>query len=352
MKPIVKKVLQSSLAESLTSPLSVDHYLGLIDSKLSINEPRGRIANVERQTEDSVTLTIAPNDNWVTPRPGQHILFGIDLDGVRHRRCFSIASAAGDKRVEITVKRNGDGVVSNFLVDHAEEGQLVYLSHPEGEFYPNVEPPALAFLLSAGSGITPVMSILRSWIDQDCLPDVVFMHYATTDEDMIYTDELAALAEKHSRLTLIIRYTQKHGRIDGETLDREIPELADRMTWLCGPSGFMDAAQELLDTRTTKPIFREQFESTRREAAEGEGEVHFIKSDVAASGDEGSLLEVAENAGLNPPYGCRMGICHSCKCRVSEGTVRDLRNNEVHEIRDTDIQICIHAAAGDVALEI
>lgn len=352
MKPIVKKVLRSSLAESLTTPLSVDHYLGLIDSKLSVNEPRGRIADVERQTEDSVTLTIDPNDNWITPRPGQHILFGIDLHGVRHRRCFSIASAAADKRIEITVKRNGDGVVSNFLVDKAKAGQLVYLSHPEGEFYPNVEPPAKAFLLSAGSGITPVMSILRSWIDHDQLPDVVFMHYARTEEDMIYTDELEALAEKHDNINLILRYTQDSGRIDEQTLDNRVPDLQERMTWLCGPSGFMDAAQELLDTRTSKPIFREQFEATRREAAEGEGEVHFIKSDIAASGDEGSLLEVAENAGLNPPYGCRMGICHSCKCRVSEGTVRDLRNNEVSEIRDTDIQICIHAAAGDVALEI
>ncbi|MES1947577.1 flavodoxin reductase-like protein [Salinisphaera sp. C84B14] len=352
MKPIVRKVLKSSLAKSLTTPLSVDHYLGLIDSKLSVNEPRGRIADVQRQTPDSVTLTIAPNDNWITPRPGQHILFGIDLDGVRHRRCFSIASAARNDRVEITVKRNGDGVVSNFLVDRAKAGQLVYLSHPEGEFYPNVEPPAKALLLSAGSGITPVMSILRSWIDQDCLPDVVFMHYASTDEDMIYTDELDALADAHASLSLVIRYTQEHGRIDGDTLDREVHELGERMTWLCGPSGFMDAAESLLDARTTKPIFREQFEASRREAAQGEGEVHFIKSDVAASGDEGSLLEVAENAGLNPPYGCRMGICHSCKCRVSEGTVRDLRNNEVREIRDTDIQICIHAAAGDVALEI
>ncbi|MES1927155.1 ferredoxin reductase [Salinisphaera sp. T31B1] len=352
MKPIIRKALKSSLAESLATPLSVDHYLGLIDSKLSVDEPRGRIAEATRQTPDSVTLTIEPNDNWTRPAPGQHILFGIDLDGVRHRRCFSIAGAPDENSLEITVKRNGDGAVSNFLVDNVEPGQLVYLTHAEGEFYPNASPPARALLLSAGSGITPMMSILRAWIAADELPDVVFMHYARTSADMIYEDALDRLADEQPSLELVKRFTSADGRISADTLDAAVPDLDERMTWLCGPAGFMDSVQPLLDARTTKPVFREQFESSRREAAHGEGEVHFVQSDVAASGDDGSLLEIAEQAGLNPPYGCRMGICHSCKCRVTEGTVRNLRSNEVQDIRDTDIQLCIHAAAGDVAIEL
>lgn len=351
MKRVVKKVLGSPLAEALASPLSVDDYLGLVDGQLSLTEPRGRIVRVVRQTTDSVTLTIEPNDNWAGHRAGQHVLLGIDLDGVRHSRCFSLVSAPHASTIEITVKRNGDGRVSNFLVDQAERGQLVYLSAARGEFMPEREPPARALLISAGSGITPVMGILRDWIARNVLPDVVFLHYARHRADMIYGDELALLAQRHKALTLVTVLTGEEGRrIDAESLASHVPDLAQRETWLCGPAGFMEAADALLAERSQCPIHREQFASTRREAAHGEGAVHFVKSDVAASGEQGSLLEIAEQAGLKPAYGCRMGICHSCKCRVEQGTVRDLRTNKVRDVRDTDIQLCIHAAAGDVSV--
>lgn len=352
MKPVVKKLLGSPLVGALASPLSVDDYLGLIDSRLSLTEPRGRVVHATRQTADSVTLAIEPNDNWAGHRPGQHVLLGVDLDGVRHSRCFSVVSAPNERLIEITVKRNGDGRVSNFLVDHAARGQLVYLSPAEGDFYPG-RAPQRALLLSAGSGITPVMSLLRHWIARGEIQDVVFLHYARTSEDMIYALELEALAERHAGLRVCNVYTKAGGRrLDANSLLQQVPDLAQRTTWLCGPAGFMDTAEPLIRARSDQPLHREQFAATRREAAHGEGAVQFVKSDIAASGESGSLLEVAEGAGLKPNYGCRMGICHACKCRVAEGSVRDLRTNRVRDVRDTDIQLCIHAAAGDVAVEL
>lgn len=353
MNPAVKKLLGSPLVGALASPLSVDDYLALIDRRLSLREPRGRVSAVARQTPDSVTLTIQPNDNWTGHRPGQHLLLGVDLDGVRHSRCFSIVNAPGDPLIEITVKRNGDGRVSNFLVDHAEPGQLIYLSPAEGDFGPGASVPESALLISAGSGITPVMGVLRDWLARDLVRDVVFLHYARSQMDMIYAAELAALDARHPGLRVETLYTAEGGgRIDAAALDAHVPDLAERETWLCGPAGFMDAAEPLIQARSSQPLHREQFAATRREAAHGEGAVQFVKSDIAASGEDGSLLEVAEGAGLKPAYGCRMGICHACKCRVSEGTVRDLRTNRVRDVRDTDIQLCIHAAAGDVAVEL
>ena len=353
MKPVVKKLLGSSFVGALASPLSVDDYLSLIDSRLSLSEPRGRVTHVVRQTPDSVTLEIEPNDNWQGHRPGQHVLLGVDLDGVRHSRCFSVVSAPNEPMIEVTIKRNGDGRVSNFLVDHAERGQLVHLSPAEGDFYPHAEAPRKALLLSAGSGITPVMSVLRHWIARDEVADVVFVHYARTRDDMIYAAELEAMAQRHDGLRVETVFTADGGRrLDDATLDALVPDLAQRPTWLCGPAGFMDAAEPLIAARSNKTLHREQFAATRREAAHGEGAVRFLNSDVAASGESGSLLEVAEGAGLKPNYGCRMGICHACKCRVAEGSVRDLRTNRVRDVRDTDIQLCIHAAAGDVAVEL
>ena len=353
MKPVVKKFLGSSFVGALASPLSVDDYLSLIDSRLSLSEPRGRVVHVARQTPDSVTLAIEPNDNWQGHRPGQHVLLGVDLDGVRHSRCFSVVSAPNERLIEITIKRNGNGRVSNFLVDHAARGQLVHLSPSEGDFYPHVAAPSQALLLSAGSGITPVMGVLRHWIARGEVRDVVFVHYARTRADMIYAAELEAMAERHPGLRVESVFTADGGsRVDDASLDALVPDLDRRQTWLCGPAGFMDAAEPLITARSDEKLHREQFAATRREAAHGEGAVQFIKSDVAASGESGSLLEVAEGAGLKPNYGCRMGICHACKCRVAEGSVRDLRTNRVREVRDTDIQLCIHAAAGDVTVEL
>ncbi|MGN8160266.1 ferredoxin reductase [Salinisphaera sp. SWV1] len=352
MNPIVKRMLGSALARALAHPSSVDDYLALIDDRLSLAEPRGRIVHAVRQTPDSVTLSIEPNGNWRGHRAGQHVLLGLTLDGARHSRCFSIASAPDEPLIEITVKRNGAGRVSNHLVDHAQRGQLLYLSPAEGDFCPPSQAPARALLLSAGSGITPVMSVLRTWLSHGASTDIVFLHYARAPVDMIYADELEALAAEHARLQSITVFTGAGGaRLDGAALDARVPDLAERETWLCGPAGFMDTAETLIAARSSAPLHREQFAASRRASAHGQGAVQFLKSDIAASGEHGSLLEIAERAGLSPPYGCRMGICHACKCRIAEGTVRDLRTDRVRQVRDTDLQLCIHAAAGDVAID-
>ncbi|MGB7754696.1 MAG: ferredoxin reductase [Salinisphaera sp.] len=353
MNPLVKRVLGSSLAGALAHPSSVDDYLALIDDRLSLAEPRGRIVHTARQTADSVTLSIEPNDNWRGHHAGQHVLLGVNLDGTRHSRCFSIASAPDARLIEITVKRNGDGRVSNHLVDQARTGQLVYLSPAEGDFCPPMQAPAKALLLSAGSGITPVMSVLRTWLARNAPTDVVFLHYARTPVDMIYAAELEKLAAEHAQLQSIAVFTGADGgRLDAAALDAQVPDLAERETWLCGPAGFMDTAETLIAARSNAPLHREQFAASRRASAHGQGAVQFLKSDIAASGEHGSLLEIAEGAGLSPPYGCRMGICHACKCHIAEGAVRDLRTDRVREVRDTDLQLCIHAAAGDVAIDL
>lgn len=353
MKPIVKKMLGSSLATALAYPSSVDDYLALVDDRLSLSEPRGRIVDVVRQTPDSVTLSIEPNDNWRGHHAGQHMLLGLELDGTRQSRCFSIASAPHDPLIEITVKRNGEGRVSNHLVDSARRGQVVYLSPAEGDFCPPAPVPPKALLLSAGSGITPVMSLLRTWLARHAPTDVVFLHYARKPADMIYAAELEALAAEHAQLQSMAVFTGADGaRLDAVALDTQVPDLAERETWLCGPSGFMDTAEALITARSSAPLHREQFAASRRASAHGQGAVQFLKSDISASGEHGSLLEIAEGAGLAPPYGCRMGICHACKCHIDEGTVRDLRTDRVRHVRDADLQLCIHAAAGDVAVDL
>ncbi len=359
MVPGLKKLIGNNFVQALASPMSVDNYLALLDPTWSVSEPRGRVIQVVRQTADAVTLVIQPNDNWTGHVAGQHVLLGVEIEGVRHSRCFSLSSPPEDRYLHVTIKRNGDGRVSNYLVDHAAVGTTIYLSAPQGEFYCDATAPDKALLLSAGSGITPVAGLVRHWAAQGRVHDVVFLHYARSREELIFADELQALADATPGLRLHLVLTggqasqaEVNGRISGEQLDHLVADLDERTTWLCGPEGFMQAAEDLVSARSDKPLHREHFAATRRVSATGEGAVFFTRSDRQAETNDGSLLEVAEASGLKPAYGCRMGICQTCQCRVEHGTVRDLRNNEVRDVRDARIQLCIHAAAGDVGLEL
>ncbi len=364
MVPALKKLLGNDFVQALASPMSVDDYLALVDPTWSVSEPRGRVVRVTHQTADAVTLVIKPNSNWAGHRAGQHVLLGVEIEGVRHSRCFSLSSPPEDSQLEVTIKRNGEGRVSNYLVDHAAIDMVVYLSAPQGEFYCDSNAPAKALLLSAGSGITPVAGLVKHWAAQGTLQDVVFLHYARSRDELIFADELSALADATPGLTVMFSFTGESpepmanggndvgGRISASHLDRLVDGLSTRETWLCGPEGFMQAAETLISERSDKPLHREHFAATRRVSATGEGTVFFNRSGTQAETNDGSLLEVAEKSGLTPAYGCRMGICQTCQCRVEHGTVPDLRNNEVRDVRDSRIQLCSHAAAGDVELEL
>jgi ferredoxin-NADP reductase len=344
----------------LTTPLLPDDYLGLINPLWSSRELRGRVEAVLPETADAASLMIRPGRGWAGHRAGQYVRVGVDIDGVRHWRCYSLSSPPerADGCVTITVKAARDGLVSPYLVRRLAPGAIIHLALAEGSFVlPETLPPRLLFV-TAGSGITPVAGMLRSLAMRGEMPDVVLVHSAPTPEDAIFGGELRTLAARFSSLRLYERYTRVggrrgHGRLTVAQLSDICPDWSERHTWVCGPAEMLDDAERhWRGAGIADRLHVERFRPTVVAGAGGGGQVRFVGSglEIDADGDT-PLLAVGENAGVLMPSGCRMGICYSCVTRLRSGRVRDLRSGREHGDEGELIQTCVSAAVGTVEIE-
>ena len=344
------------LAARATTPLLPADYVDLFDPLRSGADLRGRIVAVEPETRDAVTVTIRTGRGWAGHIPGQYVRVGVDVDGVRQWRAYSVTSRTdrADGCLTITVKAIPDGVVSNHLVRHARVGTVIQLDQATGEFtLPATRPPRCLFV-TAGSGITPVMGMLRNALDDpDELADVVLLHSAPTAADVIFGAELRAMAAD-GRLTLIERHTDVDGMLAVAELADLVPDFAQRRTWVCGPTGMLDALEAHWESHGVPDrITTERFRATVVVAGDG-GTVTFTRGGTTVEADGATpILDAAEAAGVLMPSGCRMGICYGCVLPMREGAVRDLRTGEIttatpHESGSggVPIQTCISAAAG------
>ncbi|MBC3987588.1 ferredoxin reductase [Streptomyces sp. AC563] len=338
------------LLEMVTTPLVPSDYLDLVSPLRAGADLRGRIEAVRPETRDAATIVIRPGRGWRGHVAGQYVRLGVDVEGVRLWRAYSITSPTNrqDGRVTITVKAIPDGKVSNHLVRRAKPGTLIHLDQPTGDFVLPRAKPAKVLYLTAGSGITPVMGMLRD-IEFD---DVVMVHCAPRPRDVIFRDELHHLVTDR-KLALIEVHTDTDGMLDIARLDALVPDWTERETWACGPAGLLDAAEKhWAEHGVPERLHTERFRPSIVAAGDG-GEVTFSTSGKAVNADGATpLLDVGEEAGVLMPSGCRMGICFGCVTPLRSGAVRDLRTGEITEAEPgVLIQTCVSAAAGSCDIE-
>ncbi len=349
------------VAEALATPLVPGDYLDLVDPLRAGADLRGRVIDIRRETADAVTVVIRPGRGWLGHVPGQYIRIGIDIDGVRQWRAYSLthradgSPAAGIPAgcIAITSKAIPDGKVSTHLVRSAAPGALVMLDQATGDFTLPSPAPAKVLFLTAGSGITPVMGMLRNHLDE--LSDVAQVHCAPTAADVIFAGELEGYAG-NGRLALTVNLDDAHGVLDLARLDAMVPDWRERETWTCGPTGLLDAAEAHWEAAgVAERLHTERFRPTVIEPGEG-GQVTFLNSSVSVDADGSTaILDAGEDAGVLMPSGCRMGICFGCVLTMREGAIRDLRTGEITVVEPGDelpIQTCVNAVAGSCDIEI
>ncbi|MGO9034014.1 ferredoxin reductase [Mycobacterium sp.] len=345
-----------SLARRITTPLLPDDYLRLANPLWSARELRGRILQVRRETHDSATLVIKPGWGFgFDYEPGQYMGIGLLVDGRWRWRSYSLTSSPvkGARTVTITVKAMPEGFLSSHLVGGVKPGTIVRLAAPQGNFVlPDPAPPAVLFI-TAGSGITPVMSMLRTLVRHDQITDVIHLHSAPTAADVMFGAELEQLARDHAGYRLLLRTTRSQGRRDATQLDTEVPDWRDRQTWACGPEAMLNAAERAWSAAGVQDrLHLERFAVSRAAPAGAGGTVTFGKSGKSTTADAAtSLMDAGERIGVQMPFGCRMGICQSCVVGLVGGHVRDLRTGAEHE-PGTRVQTCISAASGDCVLDV
>lgn len=342
-------------AAALTTPLQPSDYLDMFRPLRAGADLRARVIEVRQETADAVTVGLRPGGSWRGHVPGQYVRVGLDVDGVRLWRSYSLTSPpeAGDGPITITAKAVPDGVVSAHLAQRLQPGDLVHLDQACGDFVLPDPAPDKVLFVTGGSGITPVMGMLRSGLDR--LEDVVVVHSESSADDVIFGAELRALAAT-GRLRLLEQHTDASGRLDAEALVALVPDLDERETWACGPAGLLDAIEQHWDAAgLAERLHTERFSVQVVEPGEG-GTVRFTGRDEVLEGDGATpILDVGEEAGVLMPSGCRMGICYSCVLPLREGAVRDLRSGDVTTAAPGDgvlIQTCISAAAGHCDIDL
>ncbi|MFD1213454.1 ferredoxin reductase [Arthrobacter sp. GCM10027362] len=355
-------------ASVLTTPLAPEDFLSLFNPVFSARQLRGVVTRVLSETADSATIFFRPGRGWQAHRAGQWARIGVELDGVRHWRSYSLSAAAGrDPAITVT----DVGSVSGYLVRNTRPGDVLFLAPPQGEFVLPEQPRPL-LMLTAGSGITPVMSMIRTLVPRRRDADVVLIHSSRTPERSIFHEELCELADQFPNLRVAQWFTAARGRLDlasAAELDGLCPDWRRRAAYACGPEGFLDdagalwAAEAMVaeagDTATagqagSGSLTIERF-NTGLGAGAGQdgGLVTFEASDREVEADGNTpLLDVGEDAGVLMPSGCRMGICHSCLVPLRAGRIRDLRTGEIRDEPGQLIQPCISAAAGPVNLDL
>ena len=341
----------------LTTPLHPDDYLRLVNPLWSSRELRGRIEKVVRETDDAATLVIRPGWGWrYDHKPGQYVGIGIQVEGKFQWRSYSVSSPPQRKRgtITITVRAMPEGKLSSHLVNGLEPGTIVRLALPEGDFVlPDPPPPRILFLVG-GSGVTPVMAMLRTLDRRGSMPDVV-MHYSSPTEDrMIFREELDRLEAKHDGLTLHRLQTDVDGMLDLADLDQICPDWKERETYACGPGPMLDAITEHFEKHDLEEHLHLERFSLELGGDGGEGgTITFQNSGKTVEADGATtVLEAGEEAGVGMPYGCRMGICHTCTLTLISGKVRDLRNGDEYGNPNEPVQTCVTAAVGECTLDI
>ncbi|HEY3185833.1 MAG TPA: ferredoxin reductase [Solirubrobacteraceae bacterium] len=356
-----RRLLRSNLLEALTYPHGVDRYVELVRPLLVKRDVRAEVTAVRHQTDKSVTLTLCPNENWRALRAGQFVGVSVEIDGVRETRPYSPAGSehAAGGALELTVSTHPDGKVSRYLRDHARPGMIVGLSQAEGDFVLPDPRPERVLLISGGSGITPVMAMLRTLCDEGAAGEIGFLNYARSPELALYGGELEQLEQRHGALRVARGFTRGGGapltgRFCREHLRSVISEHAGAATFVCGPPALIDSVRSVWTEEGLGEPAVESFTppAITFDTAGAEGVVTFAGSGREVANSGLPLLEQAEDAGLSPDHGCRMGICNTCSCRKTAGAVRNVLTGETSTASDELIRICVSVPVGDVALDL
>ena len=310
-------------------------------ASLATDEIHYEVLEIVDESADVKSFYLCPPlETALTYRPGQHLPISVKIGGKTQRRTYTISTPPGWITLRITVKRDPVGVVSNYLHTKLKVGDTITARKPAGNFVlqDNDKP---AILISAGVGITPMIAMTESILQsENTAKKIQFIHGSRTT-DIPFLNNLQRWAKKHESFSLTCRISDvaplqntdicSHGQIDSNWLEtQQLPQSADY--YLCGPPGFMQASYDwLLDKGVSdSDIHFEAFgpASVKRRNAKNSPEkpdvaVTFSYSgkDILWEAEKSTLLEAAEQAGIDAPFSCRSGSCGSCLVKLKKGKV-------------------------------
>lgn len=350
----------SSFLDAWVNPRFFDFWATRLNSLWTWKRPLARVVSCERIGPDAVTLALRRNRHCGPVLPGQHVNVGVEIDGRMVTRCYSPTCHA-DGTLSISVKAIDGGRLSRHLCEVVRPGDVVELGAGFGAMtFPRNKAESW-LLLAAGSGITPLVSLLRDLAARDMPATVDLMYWARSEADLWFADELRAMVARFPsfRLHLFttrdadVREDVAHGRIAAQVLEQRLGDVSDRRVYACGPAGFVDVARDLL-ADSAASFDAEAFSVSETPVAdEGEVQVHLTKRGLTLSLPRAAtLLSALEAAGLRPASGCRMGICLTCACGKRSGSTHDLLTGETVAEPVSSLRLCVSRPTSDLVLDL
>jgi ferredoxin-NADP reductase len=343
----------------------LEAVLGRLDPTLSLCRILARVVEIREETHDVKTFVLAPNARFGTYRPGAYVTVRLDIDGRTVERAYSLSSPPGDDGlITITVKRVPGGVASNHLADAVSKGDVLEIGAPAGQFILDTEPKAPLLMISAGSGITPVMSMLRHLVRSGSQTAITFLHFARTPKDVIFDRELADIAARAPHVKMVVcveeadeSWTGLRGRFSRSMLEALLPDFASVDTYLCGPSGFMRAVMQTLETAGAD-LGKLRYERFNSEFDASTFLTHsrllrFTRSGVESLSNRSlTVLQEAEARGVRVTTGCRAGTCGTCRCRKRKGVVLNTATGALSGDGEEMIYPCVSVPQGSIEVDL
>jgi stearoyl-CoA 9-desaturase NADPH oxidoreductase len=362
---------RASARTSANIPL-LESVLSKIGPTLSLHRVLASVVEVRDETHDVKTFVLRPNARFGAFRAGSYVTLHLSIGGRRVQRAYSLSSApGGEGLISITVKRVPGGLVSNHLADTVVAADVLELSAPSGQFLlkeakesPRDDPPAKILMISAGSGITPVMSMLRELVKRGSRTSVTFLHFARTPTDVIFDAELERIAARCSNVKVVLcveaadgAWPGLRGRFNESMLENVEPAFRDADTYLCGPSGFMKVVLQAFDGAGAdlSKVRYERFDAAFDASAflEHTQTIRFVRSGVESLSNRPlTVLEEAEARGIRVDTGCRAGTCGTCRCKKKKGVVVNVATGRESGAGEEMIYPCVSVARGTVEVEL
>jgi stearoyl-CoA 9-desaturase NADPH oxidoreductase len=367
-----RRIIDTPLVNALAAPHGIGRYLEVINPMWSLDKNRipARVSAITSETGEAVSIELSPNGEWTHFQPGQFVQVFIEIDGRLQSRSYSISNSAFSKKPRITVKAHDDGFVSQYINTQLKVGDRISISPALGEFVLPAQIPNALLFIAAGSGITPMMAMLETLLEGKHSHPVTLLYYSRDTSTCIFRRRLEDLAKKHDNFSLILvfsspsstqeltgRFNQHHlltALSSKNALSRETAAITLPLTYVCGPEVLIDTVTaEFKLLGHSDKLLSERFKapSVTQNLGDASGNIAFSTSKQATSNDGRNLLDLAEDAGLNPQSGCRMGICHTCSCLKTSGSVRNMNTGEISH-GEEHIRLCVSQALGDVTLSL
>lgn len=308
---------------------------------------KAQVIGIESIGTDFYQIQLRPNSNFKHRQfqAGQSLLVTVSIDGIRHQRSYSVVKLLNNGDLVIAVKRQG--YVSQALTQLIASA-VVELSQTQGNFVLNHHADAI-LLLASGSGITAIYALLQQAVLLRNIQKVDLIYFS---RDQAYVDELMQLSEQQPHFNFYYFDTSKQRqRFSRALLTRLVPDFGQRETYLCGAVGLMEKVNDLYQTLGLEQHLKQEYFQQILDENTSQQPVYFQRSqqNFAASAN---LLESAEQAGLRPVHGCRMGICNSCSCTKVSGSVKNLLTGEINHADQTQIKLCISQAVSPVVINL